>query len=1076
MRPDPPGGPSFTGGSPVEGFGSPGPLFYLSLFFLQGGGMDLSKVGGKLLNSVRSARSLGFLPAPSDRPEVPARAAAAAAVARALAGIPPHQRQNLSSSSEELISIYGGRTPGQITVDLEEEFYEENFDPVKHILEHIPSEEADLQYFEKQATVRLAQLDRITERLSRHVMEHHEEMVKGMQLVTELEQDLKVANVICMNGRRHITSSMHEASQDLVVNANAKKKRVLLDMLPVLSELRRALDMQLELETLVEEGNYFKAFQVLSEYLQVLDYFSGLTAVQEMSRGVEAWLSRTLHRLDSLLLGVCQSFNQETYLTVLDAYALIGDTSGLAEKIQSFFMQEVLSETHTVLKGIIQEFSTFISIYHHHFNCHLYRLTYSDICMKIPESKFNQCMLSTLDTLFRLMCSYYRIMSFHLEMDLSRLPGESNAASTSSSCDATEQFGRTFSDSRKSVDGENDVNIASSRSSPFYWLRRDSAAFVSQILDRGRKNLWQLTTSRVSVLLSCPVVCSTSIHHFLRNYEDLKVFILAGEAFCGMEAVEFRQKLKIACESYLATFHRQNICALRMVLEKESWTKISSESLQTISLAGLVGDGAPIIAPNPLSAPVHSRSTSDQHTSVHRKNGFSRWLEIPNPFFTKMASNSKESLSVPILTNDSSSSCLNDGNSQAMKNSNLIQVNENNSTLDDENEDLLADFIDEDSQLPSRISKPVHVRNRSASWKDEEISAQTGSSICLLRLMDKYARLMQKLEVVNIEFFKGICQLFGVFFYFIYETFGQLDIHSGAKVVTDSCKDRLKLALSRITQDYDQWTKQQPTASSPSSASYAKMDVTPTIPASTIFGHPPNTSLGLKERCAAVESIALVARVLHRSKPHLQSMLLQNNAAVIEDFFDNLVDSVSDLTEHAHKTTARLFLHINGYADRVANTKWDVKDLGIDHNGYVDLLLGEFKHFKTRLEHGSINKEIQDRLLEYGLENIAEVLVEGLSRVKRCSDEGRALMSLDLQVLINGLQHFASANVRQKFQTVETFIKAYYLPETEYVYWARSHPEYSKSQIVGLVNLVSSAKNWKRKTRLEVLERIESGT
>lgn len=178
-----------------------------------------------------------------------------------------------------------------------------------------------------------------------------------------------------------------------------------------------------------------------------------------------------------------------------------------------------------------------------------------------------------------------------------------------------------------------------------------------------------------------------------------------------------------------------------MVLEKETWTKISSESLQTISLAGLVGDGAPIIAPNPLSASMHSRSTSDQHTtSGYRKNGFSYWLEIANPFLTKMASNSKESLNAPILTNESTNSCLNDGNSsdlfpdsQAMKKNSLILVNENSSTLDDENEDLLADFIDEDSQLPSRISKPMHVRNKSASWKDEEISAQTGSSICLLR-------------------------------------------------------------------------------------------------------------------------------------------------------------------------------------------------------------------------------------------------------------------------------------------------------------------------------------------------------
>jgi hypothetical protein len=37
--------------------------------------------------------------------------------------------------------------------------------------------------------------------------------------------------------------------------------------------------------------------------------------------------------------------------------------------------------------------------------------------------------------------------------------------------------------------------------------------------------------------------------------------------------------------------------------------------------------------------------------------------------------------------------------------------------------------------------------------------------------------------------------------------------------------------------------------------------------------------------------------------------------------------------------------------------------------------------------------------MEYGIDSIAEVLVEGLSRVKRCTDEGRALMSLDLQVL-----------------------------------------------------------------------------
>jgi hypothetical protein len=37
-------------------------------------------------------------------------------------------------------------------------------------------------------------------------------------------------------------------------------------------------------------------------------------------------------------------------------------------------------------------------------------------------------------------------------------------------------------------------------------------------------------------------------------------------------------------------------------------------------------------------------------------------------------------------------------------------------------------------------------------------------------------------------------------------------------------------------------------------------------------------------------------------------------------------------------------------------------------------------------------------LLEYGVDTLAETLVEGLSQVRRCNNEGRALMSLDLQV------------------------------------------------------------------------------
>ncbi|KAM0996711.1 hypothetical protein ACFX2I_006639 [Malus domestica] len=1100
--------PFLFNGDLSEGIETPGVLFLVPFFLFQGGAMDLSKVGEKILSSVRSARSLGLLPSASDRPEVPARAAAAAAVARAIAGLPPHQRFSLSSSSEELSSIYGSKHHGQEVEEIEEEFYEENFDPVRHILEHIPSEESELAYFEKQAALRLAQLDRVAERLSRNVMEHHEVMVKGMHLVRELEKDLKIANVICMNGRRHLTSSRNEVSRDLIVNSNSKKKQALLDMLPVLTELGHALKMQAELESLVEEGNYCKAFQVLSEYLQLLDTFSDLSAVQEMSRGVEVWLGKTLQKLDSLLLGVCQEFNEEGYITVVDAYALIGDISGLAEKIQSFFMQEVLSETHSILKNIVQEEDQ-------GFHMQNSRLTYSDLCLQIPEPKFRQCLLNTLAILFKLMCSYHEIMGFQLdnrdsagktpsmtqkESDISPTPGGVQQISppcssqkvngslaesvdivpgsayideSTTTCSLVEPAGNTTSTNYQNLvdEASKDDSTTSTSGSPWYQLRKDATAFVSQTLQRGRKNLWQLTATRVSVLLSSASVSSASIHQFLKNYEDLGVFILAGEAFCGIEAADFRQKLKAVCENYFLAFHRQNIHALKMVLEREIWLILPPDTVQEITFPGLAGDGAPIIVPsegNSNARVLHSDKSTRVVDTGAKKSGFSNWLRNGNPFLLKLAHTSKEGLKWNSTTGESDGNFSERlGDKVSPQNSDSSHSNGANFVSEEENEDLLADFIDEDSQLPSRISKPRLSRNQSLHYNDGEIIAQTGSSICLLRSMDKYARLMQKLEIVNVEFFKGICQLFEVFFHFVFETFAQQNNNAGGKGSPDPINYRLKTALSRIQQDCDQWIKSPSSSSTSLNSSYT--DITPMSPPSNT----PGTSFGLKERCAGADTITLVARILHRSKAHLKTMLLQNNAAVVEDFYAHLVDAVPYLVEHIHRTTARQLLHINGYVDRIANAKWEVKELGLEHNGYVDLLLGEFKHYKTRLAHGGIRKEVQDLLLEYGLEIVAQTLIEGLSRVKRCTDEGRALMSLDLQVLINGLQHFVAMNVKPHLQIVEAFIKAYYLPETEYVHWARAHPEYTKNQIVGLINLVATMKSWKRKTRLEVLEKIE---
>jgi len=139
-------------------------------------------------------------------------------------------------------------------------------------------------------------------------------------------------------------------------------------------------------------------------------------------------------------------------------------------------------------------------------------------------------------------------------------------------------------------------------------------------------------------------------------------------------------------------------------------------------------------------------------------------------------------------------------------------------------------------------------------------------------------------------FLQGICQLFEIFFYFVFETFAQQTSNSSGKSDSLNCKgsffplifhpvlcwsilihsftpnhyscyyfelmrthnsylcyaDRLKTAISRITQDCDQWIKPQLTpvsSSSPTSSStHIHGDVTPASPSNHLLA----TSFGLK--------------------------------------------------------------------------------------------------------------------------------------------------------------------------------------------------------------------------------------
>lgn len=74
-------------------------------------------------------------------------------------------------------------------------------------------------------------------------------------------------------------------------------------------------------------------------------------------------------------------------------------------------------------------------------------------------------------------------------------------------------------------------------------------------------------------------------------------------------------------------------------------------------------------------------------------------------------------------------------------------------------------------------------------------------------------------------------------------------------------------------------------------------------------------------------------------------------------------------------------------------------------------------------------------------------LVESYSRAKKCTTEGRGLMTLDLSALRSGLEKLAGLKPLPWWDHVLSYVNAFYLPESELLAWVSSHPHYTLAQL-----------------------------
>ncbi|UPR01801.1 hypothetical protein HOP50_08g51230 [Chloropicon primus] len=850
-------------------------------------------------------------------------------------------------------------------------YFQADFDAVADALAVLPSDPT-ATYLEDRVSEFMITLKLLNESLFSSIMENYSDFVGGIERVTEVERDLQVAHVLAKNSRRSLAMCSEEVKRNIRIASSAKRKRELFNLLEMLLQVKGVADQVGHLEQGLEDG---RLAWTVSSTLQCAEVISQLDpeifCIHDLRSSVMRILDDTLASTDDTLQALCFNFDPETSSRVFEVYLTLGDTTGLADKIQACFAQAVLGSSH----GIIRTFAGVKSgkgkggTQEQQMNSFRNR-PYNELCKTLSIDQFRACLLKTFDVLVGVMISHYQMRQWYAE-------------------ELTKYQGRASGDDG----GESEASSAI-----------EVIGVIQKALNDGRKLLFEHIEGRIASLLNAP--SAGEGEHFLQVLEWTHCFISCGEAFCENKVTNLRKHIARTCARFFDAYHRQNMEALKAILDKELWHSFPLDE-------GSI---------KPLKQVIKS----------------------------EVGVNTFGALQFEVLAS------LRD-------------------KLFAEGTDPVATFRDLSTKTESRSREGSENEAKEAS---ETSSVYTSSSIKILKCMERYIYLMKVIGENSSKVVEGFCQLFDLYFWHIFQLFGNVDLlydKSAPQDGSGALTLRLKKTLHRISQSIS-YTIGQYVDGYPSDDPGQGQGQQNVLSSGNMYG--------LRERTVALSSLGHIASEILSSSSDLQALVPDALTAQLDSFQNRTVMAVEDLREHLFHRVAKLLVNLVWVPEEIEKCQWAIKDVGMQQHEWVDRLNGQFYQFQLKLDAVGVQGDALKEFWKYAVSAANESILEGFSRVKKCSIEGRAAMSLDLQMFTTGMKRFVPKGFEPDVRIVDGYIKAFYVPESDLLHWAMTHREYKPQAILRLVSCILDANkpsslnpleiNKRKKRVKELLAEIES--
>ncbi|XP_019483144.1 PREDICTED: syndetin isoform X1 [Hipposideros armiger] len=904
-------------------------------------------------------------------------------------------------------------------------FSTDSFDIVKYELEKLPPI-LNLQELEEYRDKLKQQQAAVSKKVADLILEKQPAYVKELERVTSLQTGLQLAAVICTNGRRHLNIAKEGFTQaSLGLLANQRKRQLLIGLLKSLRTIKTLQRTDVRLSEMLEEEDYPGAIQLCLECQKAASTFKHYSCISELNSKLQDTLEQIEEQLDVALSKICKNFDINHYTKVQQAYRLLGKTQTAMDQLHMHFTQAIHNTVFQVVLG-------YVELCAGNTDTKFQKLQYKDLCTHVTPDSYIPCLADLCKALWEVMLSYYRTMEWHEKHD--------NEDTTSAS------------------EGS---NIIGTEETDF------DRGYIKKKLEHGLTRIWQDVQLKVKTYLLGTDLSIFKYDDFIFVLDIISRLMQVGEEFCGSKSEVLQESIRKQSVNYFKNYHRTRLDELRMFLENETWelcpVKSNFSILQLHEFKFMEQSRSPSVSPSKQQASASSKTVTL----------FEQYCSGGNPF--EIQANHKDEETEDVLASN--------GYESDEPEKSAYQEYDSDSDVPEE---LKRDYVDEQTgdapvkrtEAPPAtcVSRETLKSRKKSDYSLNKVNAPilTNTTLNVVRLVGKYMQMMNILKPIAFDVIHFMSQLFDYYMYAIYTFFGRNDSLESTGLGLSS--SRLRTTLNRIQESLIDLEVSADAAATLTAAEERKEKVPSPHLSHLVVLTSGDTLYGLAERVVATESLVFLAEQFEFLQPHLDAVMPAVKKPFLQQFYSQTVSTASELRKPIYWIVAGKAIDYEQMLLLMANVKWDVKEIMSQHNIYVDALLKEFEQFNRRLNEVSkrvrIPLPVSNILWEHCIRLANRTIVEGYANVKKCSNEGRALMQLDFQQFLMKLEKLTDIRPIPDKEFVETYIKAYYLTENDMERWIKEHREYSTKQLTNLVN-VCLGSHINKKARQKLLAAID---